>query len=277
MADVRPAPAGATWDIAVEGDPLGAALLALSRLEIDSLEFEDVLLHLAQLAGRAVPGADGAGLRLLDLSRPSSVVGTTAVACKVNAIESRLGEGPCTTALVEARTIRCNALSSERSWLPFRRRVRHLGIESVMSLPLRLSNRVLGSIGVYAGRRDAFDEHAARVGELFTTSAAVTVHNAQVLAAAQRLGVPPRTPETDGPVVERALGVIISRTGDSPVEAFERLLLVSHRTHRRVSAVASQVVHEAERAARARRAGRPTISPAHQHVDPGRRTGQPSV
>ena len=42
-------------------------------------------------------------------------------------------------------------------------------------------------MNVYAHRRDAFDDHAARIGELFATPAAIAVQNAQVLEQAKRL------------------------------------------------------------------------------------------
>ena len=67
-------------------------------------------------------------------------------------------------------------------WPRFGPRAGRLGVHSALSLPLLLSDQVIGAINVYAHGKDVFDEHAAELGQLFAKPAAVAVHNAQILA-----------------------------------------------------------------------------------------------
>ena len=60
-------------------------------------------------------------------------------------------------------------------------------MHSVLSLPLLTPDGVLGAMNVYARLKDAFDERAEHIGQLFAVPAAIAVQNAQILAQTQRL------------------------------------------------------------------------------------------
>ena len=121
---------------------------------------------------------------------------------------SALNEGPCITAALERRTVRSGSLGGEKMWPRFGPRVGRLGIHSALSLPLLLSDRVLGAINVYAREKDAFDDHAAGLGELFATPAAVALHNAQILAQAQALTSQLQSALSSRPIIDQAIGIL---------------------------------------------------------------------
>jgi AmiR/NasT family two-component response regulator len=52
-------------------------------------------------------------------------------------------------------------------------------------------------------------------------------------------------------VIDQAIGIIISRAGITPEEAFDRLRTLSQKEHIKVSAVATSIVDAAGRRARA--------------------------
>ena len=56
-------------------------------------------------------------------------------------------------------------------------------------------------------------------------------------------------------MIDQAIGIIISRTGMSSDEAFDRLRTQSQNNHIKVSAMAAAIVDGAARRARARRPG----------------------
>jgi ANTAR domain len=99
---------------------------------------------------------------------------------------------------------------------------------------------------------DAFDEHAQRLGELFAEPAAVAVHNAQVLAQAQRVVGQLQAALTSRAVIDQAIGILISRSGGTADEAFAALRAISQREQRKLADVARKLVDEAARRARAR-------------------------
>jgi ANTAR domain len=110
-------------------------------------------------------------------------------------------------------------------------------------------------VRVYAHAKDAFGPDAVRIGELFARPAAVSVYNAQILAQSQRLAEQLAAALTSRAVIDQAIGLIMSRTGADPDEAFERLRAMSQSQRVTVSAVAEDLMAEAIRRARARKPG----------------------
>lgn len=235
--------------------PLDDALVGLSLLTVDPLRLEEVLVGVARLCQQAVPGAEGTGLRLLKGAPPDTVVGSTGLAGELDTIQHRLAEGPCVTARADARTVRCDSVSAQDLWPRFRRAVRHLDVQSVLSLPLLLADQILGSISVHARGPRAFTDQALAAAERFSCSAAPTVRNAQLIASAQRKSASWGTVDATRHVIDQALGIMISRTGGSPSQAFEGLLVMSQQAHRPLSAVAAQIVDDAARGVRTQPSG----------------------
>jgi GAF domain-containing protein len=238
---------------------LQASLQGLAGLVSGSAPLKDLLGTVATFAVRAIPGADGAGVTLLKPDPTADVVQTMASSDpfvdEVDAIQYGLGEGPCITAAFERRTVRSGSLGGDRTWPRFGPRVGRLGVHSVLSLPLLLPNDsalAVGAINVYAHAKDAFDSHAQELGELFAAPAAVSVHNAQVLAQAQTLTAQLEAALRSRAVIDQALGILISRSGDTSEQAFGVLKNLSQRDNVKLSTIAQHLVDEAARRARAR-------------------------
>ena len=169
-----------------EDADLRAGLAGLARLTF-RLGLEDMLTRVATYAVRAIPGADGAGLTLLEDDRADTIVATAAFVSEIDDIQYGVGQGPCITAAREAQTVISGSLGADPRWRKFGGTVARLGVHSVVSLPLVTPDRVVGAMNVYAHAKHAFDERAAELGEIFAVPAAVAVQNAQVLAQTQRL------------------------------------------------------------------------------------------
>jgi GAF domain-containing protein len=236
----------------VVDDELSASLAGLSGLLTDSRPLRETLIEIADFAVRAIPGADGAGLTMLEADRPQTVVASAEFVHAVDDVQYALGEGPCLLAVASRATQTSGSLGGETRWPRFGPRVGRMGVHSVLSLPLLLSDRVVGAMNVYAHAKNAFGPAAVRIGELFARPAAVTVHNAQVLAQSQRLAAQLGEALTSRAVIDQALGVLMSRTGANPEEAFARLRAMSQSQHVKVAEVARVLVDEAVRRARSR-------------------------
>ena len=233
-------------------DDLRSSLGALSQLATGQMELQDVLTRVAEFAVRAIPGADGAGLTLIEAGHADTIVASAPFVSEVDAIQYGIGEGPCITAAAESRTVRSGSLGTDALWPRFGPRVGHLGVHSALSLPLLTADGVLGAMNVYAHAPDAFDDHAAQVGELFAVPAAIAVQNAQVLAQAKRLASQLQTALTNRAVIDQAKGILISRIGCGAEEAFDRLRQLSQTDNQKLHTVAQSVVDEAMHRARAR-------------------------
>jgi len=236
---------------------LRAGIEDLAGLVAGSRGLPELLTEVSTFAVRAIPGADGAGVTLLQLDRVHNMVEALAASApfvaEIDEIQYvTLKEGPCITAALERRTVRSGSLGGEKMWPRFGPRVGRLGVHSALSLPLLLSDQVIGAINVYAHGKDVFDEHAAELGELFAKPAAVAVHNAQVLAQAQALSVQLQTALSTRAMIDQAIGLIRGRTGRSAEDAFAQLRAISQTEHRKLADVAQHMVDEAIRRARAR-------------------------
>lgn len=235
-----------------EDDELRTSLDLLSRLATGRMELTDVLTRVAEYAVAAIPNADGAGLTLIEAGRSDTVVASAPFVAQVDAIQYSINEGPCVTAASEGRTVRSGSLPGDHQWPRFGPRVGRLGVHSALSLPLITADGVLGAMNVYAHAADAFDDRAARLGELFAVPAAIAVQNAQVLANAKQLAHQLQTALTHRAVIDQAKGILISRIGCGPDEAFDRLRRMSQAENQKLHTLAQRVVDEAMHRARAR-------------------------
>ncbi len=176
---------------------------------------------------------------------------------QVDDIQYGLREGPCISAAATGQVMRSGSLAGDPRWPRFGPRVGRLGVHSVLSLPLRTPDGVLGAMNVYARPKEAFDDRAERIGTAVRRAAAIAVQNAQILAQAQRLTAHLQAALTNRAVIDQAIGIIIGRTGTTPDGALDRLRTISQAEHLKLSVVATRIVQEAARRARAR----------HEHPD----------
>src|ERR1700678_2527819 len=238
---------------------LRAGIDDLAGLVADSRGLPEMLAEVSTFAVHAIPGADGAGVTLLRVDRLDNMVEALAASAsfvaEIDEIQYvTLKEGPCITAALQGRTVRSGSLGGEKMWPRFGPRVGRMGVHSALSLPLLLPDQVVGAINVYAHDKDIFDEHAAELGELFAKPAAVSVHNAQILAQAMALAVQLQTALalSTRPVIDQAIGLLRGRSGRSAEDAFAQLRAISQSEHRKLADVAQHLVDEAVSRARAR-------------------------
>ncbi|OBF64902.1 histidine kinase [Mycobacterium sp. 852002-51971_SCH5477799-a] len=218
----------------------------------------DLLRDVAEFAMQAIPGADGVGVSLIDPQRGISSVRTwAATAVLVHDIDTvqytELQEGPCITCMESQRPIVSGSLGSDIRWPHFGGRVARMRMHSALALPLIVGGQVIGSINAYAATRDAFAAHAVQLGSQFAKTAAVSVYNAQLLAIAHERTLRLQRALDSRSVIDQAIGIIRSRSGTGPEEAFERLAQISQTENVKLHTVAERLVDEAARRARARR------------------------
>src|SRR4051794_11261756 len=84
-----------------EDDDLRESLEGLSRLASSRLPLEALLTQVATYAVRAIPGADGAGLTLLEEGRADTIVATAPFVTEIDDIQYGMGQGPCISAARE--------------------------------------------------------------------------------------------------------------------------------------------------------------------------------
>lgn len=243
--------------VAADDEDLAAGLQGLAAMVAGGRAVESVLADVAGFAARAIPDVDGAGVTLIKPTGSTMGIHTWAVTepfvREIDVIQyETLQEGPCISCMQTRQTVVSGRLGEDDRWPRFGPRVARLGVASSLSLPLMIDDQVVGSINAYARRRDAFGEHAIRLGSAFAKPAAVSVYNTQLLSAARGLAEQlQRALDTRG-VIEQAMGIIRARSGGSADEAFERLRQISQTENVKLAVVAQRLVDDAVRRAAAR-------------------------
>ncbi|MCH9730171.1 MAG: GAF and ANTAR domain-containing protein [Actinomycetia bacterium] len=236
---------------------LQAALSGVAGLVAGARGVNDLLGEVAAFATRAIPGVDGASVALLQPQHVAPPIQTcAATAAFVGEIDTvqyqGLREGPCITCMQTGRAIVSGSLGSDGRWPHFGGRVARMGVHSALSLPLIVDGEVLGAINAYARARDAFGEHALVLGSQFAGPAAVSVHNARLLASARDQTQHLQRALTSRAVIDQAIGIIRSRTGASAEEAIDRMKRMSQAENVKLIVLADRLVDEAVRRAKAR-------------------------
>jgi GAF domain-containing protein len=122
----------------------------------------------------------------------------------------------------------------------------------MVSLPLITPDRVVGAMNVYAHAKNTFADRAAQLGQIFAAPAAIAVQNAHVLAQTRRLASHLQSALELRGIIDRAVGILMSRSGSTEHQALERLRSLSQQEHPKLAEVARRIVDEAVARARAR-------------------------
>lgn len=150
------------------------SLTGLAEILTATQPLTETLLQVAAFAVSAIPGADGAGVTVLERQGPDTMVASDDLVRAVDAEQYGIGEGPCLLAVETRATQRSGSLARESRWPRFGPRAGGLGVHSALSLPLLVAGQPVGALNVYGRAHDAFDEQSAFIGEEFAKPAAVT-------------------------------------------------------------------------------------------------------
>jgi ANTAR domain/GAF domain len=259
---------GTTRDPPRSGRWLGKAGIRFGTEDLASLFGEAMVLHealvrIADHALLALPIAEGAVVRLVNHTDRGGA--GAPVARRVDDLHDSLGEGPAVDAL-DAGKAACWSLGRNDRWRRFGPRADRMGLRSALSLPLIVAGAPVGVLTAYAGAQDAFTEFDVGAAEYYGRLAAVVVRNAWLLEQSRQRAEQLTEAIRVRPPIDRAVGVIMSRTGKSADEALDSLRRMSNRRHLKVSDVSAELVDEAVRRAQRRISGRPNSAPSDQIV-----------
>lgn len=199
---------------------------------------DDISAMLAELVAAAVeviPGAQEASLSVVTARSHIKSQHPTGELCeKVDALQNELGEGPCLSAVWEHATVRVPNMAQELRWPRFAARASGLGVGSMLSFQLFVSDNTLGGLNLYSADAEAFDDDSKQIGLLFASHAAVAFADAQKLDDAM-------TAVASRDVIGQAKGILMERYGVDEDRAFTVLVRYSQATHRKLRDVAAEL------------------------------------
>jgi GAF domain-containing protein len=216
---------------------------------------DEVLSSLARLATMVIPGADLATITAIDQYGSVRRAASSPDGETVAGYEGELGEGPCVDAAREATTTVTGSIGGDPRWPRFGPRVGRLGLHSALALPLARGAEIVGVLGLFAVRRDGFTVEPDQVSVSLAAVAALAVANTQVVERSLRAAGDLERALTSRAVIDQAIGILMSRSGVTDEQAFDRLRVMSQESDVKLAEIARRLVHQARTKARRRTGG----------------------
>ena len=217
-----------------------SALNWLSRaLHVKHADLEDTLEAILARATTVISGAKAAGLNLMVGGRfePQAVHGVQPPV--LDALQKRLGTGPCIDASRDQVTIRVEDMNGDDRWPEYAKLAIELGVYSMLCLPLYVDDLRLGSLSLYGSEPRAFDGTVTQLAELFAA------HSALALSEAQR-ALHLRRALNNRDVIGQAKGILMERHRITSDQAFELLSRASQTANRKLADLAEALVTTGE-------------------------------
>ena len=131
-------------------------------------------------------------------------------------------QGPCLDAIRKQHTIVIDDLETDDRWPEYRAKALALGVRSMLSLRLFMSEHTIGALDLYSKRANAFDHHSQIVGQVFASHAFVALK-----AATTEAGLNTAIRSRD--VIGQAKGIVMARRHLTADLAFDLLRNLSQR------------------------------------------------
>ncbi len=221
------------------------AFAELGRIKLADTDIDAVLDKIADLAQRAIPGADEVSVTLMrgKGAHTAAFTGDLALACDER--QYKRGHGPCLDAANTAATLLIDDMAQETRWPDYTQSAAKAGAHSSLSVGLPVHEAVTGALNVYATKPDAFDDDAIMIAQTFAGYAAVALANAHLYDTQATLAQHMQAAMEHRAVIEQAKGIIMAERRCTPDEAFQILTKLSQDTNRKLRDVAAALVASA--------------------------------
>ncbi|PZG51506.1 transcriptional regulator [Spongiactinospora gelatinilytica] len=240
-----PCPSGVRGDepTVPKEDRLATTFVALA----DTLTADfDVGGYLQMLTERCAEVLDVEQAGLIAAAPPGGLEVVAASSERVRLLEVlqlESGEGPCPDAYDGGRRIACADLSQARErWPRFAPAALAAGFCSVLAIPMRRGDQVLGAVGLFARRTGEPSEPQALLGQALVDVATIGLLNQRTIAEREVLVGQLQTALTSRILIEQAKGVIAERSGTGMEEAFRILRGYARSRRRKLAEVAQDVI-----------------------------------
>ena len=184
----------------------------------------DAALRLVTAMARAtVGGADGVSVAVTRQGQLTTVAASDETIAQMDRDQYATGEGPCMSAAEVGHSFHVDSVNEEVRWPRFIPRARHDGIASILSTPLMVSERPVGSLNIYSNTERAFGQHDQELAALFASEASAIIAQARVETSVDAIAKRLRDSLSAREIIAQAQGVIMARQGISAEAAYSNL------------------------------------------------------
>jgi hypothetical protein len=198
---------------------------------------QTALRRIVELAVKHVDGCGWASITVIRGGQGHSLAASDEVAQQVDALQYRCGQGPCLAAAEDATDYLLFDVAEETRWPEFTKAAAaETPVRSVLAFQLTAGMAV--ALNLYAGEPGAFSSDAIDTATILAAHASSLVALNEAVGQASNLEAALESSRTIGV----ALGVLMSARKVTQEQAFTLLRVASQNLHRKLRAVAAEVV-----------------------------------
>jgi hypothetical protein len=214
-----------------------------TRIERELAQHGDsrsVLTFLTHKALQVIPGAQDAGVTRGEKGNFETIGATSDLVSSVDAIQYKLGSGPCVDAAIESSIFNAPDLRTDPRWPEFGSMAfTTSGVVSMLSFRLFVETDpdLIAALNLYSTEVAAFDESSEAIGLLLATHGALAVVGAEAQDKVANLMIALRNSREIG----IAIGILMNQRKITRDQAFDVLRVTSQRAQRKLADIAAQV------------------------------------
>jgi GAF domain-containing protein len=222
---------------------LNDAFATYTHTLVHDYDFVEVLQTLVEIC-KEVTGATEVGLLLADeTNRLEVVTSTRENGDLVETMQRGADAGPCHQCYMTGEVISDPRIAdSPPEWTEFRDAALALGLESVVSIPMRFRESTIGVLSLYGDHTAHFNARDLHAAQSLANAATISILHERVLHESgllqQQLSLTLRTRV----VIEQAKGVLAQLHGIDPEDAYIELRDYARAHKQKVSDIAAQLV-----------------------------------
>ena len=218
------------------------ALVRLASVRIDQPVIEQVLEELLSVTQQAMMRSVAISVTAIQEDGSYATAASTSRAAReVDAFEYDLDEGPCIDALKTGEEQLLDDVATDRRWPRFSERAAQAGFATVAGIPLRIGDRTIGALNLYALEPSGLEEDLDAARRL-AQPAAIVVANGSAYRRTHLITSELEEKLEDLAVVNQAVGILMARKRCDTRTAKGMLLATAEATRRELEDVAAAIV-----------------------------------
>jgi GAF domain-containing protein len=232
-------------DADVHVSQLDFAVVELTKIKADQQPINDVLGRTVELAKTVLRVPIEASVTLIDSAAATTPSFTGRVAIDLDETQYRLGYGPCLASAEAGQLVSIPDMAVDERWPEFTAEAQREGVLSSLSVPLPVQRQVIGALNLYSPEAQTFNDDIVEVAEKFGDYAAVAIAHATLYLSASQLAEQMAHAMQSRAAIEQAKGILMGQHRCDPDEAFNILVGLSQRSHRKLRDVARLLIEQA--------------------------------
>lgn len=218
-------------------DPLIRRMAELARsFDGAGADLDTTLQRITAAAVELIPGTDSADVLVITGRRKfESHAATSKLPPQIDALQVRVGEGPCVDAATETVFTRSDDLATESRWPMFTAAAVDAGVRSILSFRLYTHDVEAGALNLFSSEPNVFDEVSIHIGEVLAAHAALAF-----VSARRQMQLHSAIASRD--LIGQAKGMLMERFAVDADRAFAMMVALSQESNVPVPTIASRIV-----------------------------------